>query len=424
MHTLPTLLTVPARAAMLSAVWPKNPAHGPVHEDLSSCSQERHAGTTTRICNLCAGVASQPGMYRLGEGRRMDSRHFDALVRALSVAGSRRRVLAMLATVPVAGELFVREALEDAEGKGRRRRRLKRHKHGGARRRKHKHKKPPRPTCPADSVAQSCADVCGSVTNNCGQTVDCGSCVCDPACPTCQSCNAATGQCVPDPAQQGDACGKTGQVCLADGTCACTETSCPVCRSCHRSGECTNPCASVGYCDGSTCQPGNTNAACGDGGVTCEVCTGQDVCIEGVCTCPATSCEAQGKNCGEISDECGGTLDCGTCSDPAPLCIGNVCAPCNAETCGHGRICDEHGCSCPPVTPSSECSRQCRAGTTLTTVEGCQICMADTPSCLQPERYPPCHSSADCAANAACISTYAGCSPGAPGMCILLCQAD
>jgi hypothetical protein len=40
--------------------------------------------------------------------------------------------------------------------------------------------------------------------------------------------------------------------------------------------------------------------------------------------CTPTSCAAQGKNCGSISDGCGGTLTCGSCSSP--------------QTCGGGGV--------------------------------------------------------------------------------------
>jgi hypothetical protein len=45
-------------------------------------------------------------------------------------------------------------------------------------------------------------------------------------------------------------------------------------------------------------------------------------------TCTPTTCAAQGKNCGSISNECGGTLNCGTCTAPATCGGGgtpNVC---------------------------------------------------------------------------------------------------
>jgi hypothetical protein len=208
----------------------------------------------------------------------LDSRHFDALARVLSTADSRRRMVAALAALPIVGGLLEILGPDEVEGKGRRKRRKKAHKHGKGRRRKHTRKKQKQPTCTPESRATTCAGKCGTVTDNCQQGVDCGSCVCDPPCGICQTCDAQTGQCVPDPQQKGDACGGMGQLCQADGACSCDDTSCPVCRSCHRSGECTNPCRSAGCCDGTTCQPGTNNDACGNGGVTCEICTGQEQC--------------------------------------------------------------------------------------------------------------------------------------------------
>ncbi len=72
-----------------------------------------------------------------------------------------------------------------------------------------------------------------------------------------------------------------------------------------------------GSLDCGTCAPSET---CGGGGVA-------NVC--GVCT--PTSCAAQGKNCGTISDGCGGTLDCGTCTAPQTCGGGGT-----ANVCGSG----------------------------------------------------------------------------------------
>ncbi|MFN8663152.1 MAG: hypothetical protein U0075_14790 [Thermomicrobiales bacterium] len=58
----------------------------------------------------------------------MDARHFDALTRVLSTPDSRRRLLALLATLPLLGEALALFAPEDAAAKERRRRRKQRHK--------------------------------------------------------------------------------------------------------------------------------------------------------------------------------------------------------------------------------------------------------------------------------------------------------
>jgi hypothetical protein len=56
-----------------------------------------------------------------------------------------------------------------------------------------------------------------------------------------------------------------------------------------------------------------------------------------VCGCTKTTCSAENKNCGSISDGCGGSLDCGSCSG-LNTCGGGgtpgVCgSPCGEASC-------------------------------------------------------------------------------------------
>ena len=60
-------------------------------------------------------------------------------------------------------------------------------------------------------------------------------------------------------------------------------------------------------------------------------------------TCAPITCAALGKNCGSLSDGCGGTLNCGTCGG-SQTCGGggkaNVCGPCLPTTCAdQGKTC-------------------------------------------------------------------------------------
>lgn len=132
----------------------------------------------------------------------MDARHFDDLARRLTVQTSRRHVLA---AVPVVGGILALLDPEGADGLGRRKRRARRHRRRekqrqrGQDRRNHKKRgkrqdpQPTPPACTPDATAQTCAGKCGTVTNNCQQGVDCGSCVCDPPCGICLTCDAGTG---------------------------------------------------------------------------------------------------------------------------------------------------------------------------------------------------------------------------------------
>lgn len=84
---------------------------------------------------------------------------------------------------------------------------------------------------------------------------------------------------------------------------------------------------------GKKCYDLNTDPAnCGSCGNVCganQTCGGGNPGTPGVCGCTKTTCAAQGKNCGEIPDGCGGTLDCGICQSDDDLCGGggtpNVC---------------------------------------------------------------------------------------------------
>src|SRR5688500_14760044 len=109
----------------------------------------------------------------------MDDRHFDTLTLVFTGGDSRRRLLGLLATLPILGGLLGILSPEETDAKGRRKRRKKRHKHGNRRRRAHGRGKK---KCRAESAAQTCAGKCGSVTNNCQKSVDCGSCLCNPRC--------------------------------------------------------------------------------------------------------------------------------------------------------------------------------------------------------------------------------------------------
>lgn len=144
----------------------------------------------------------------------------DILARSLASSGSRRILLGALAVAPVAAGLLDFLIPEDTRAKDRRRRRKqrhKRHKDPGRDKRTNRDKQDntaqPQDTCQPESAAETCAGKCGSVLNTCQQTVDCGSCDCNPACDECSSCHGAPGTpgvCVPK---------ESGTRCSGGGTC-------------------------------------------------------------------------------------------------------------------------------------------------------------------------------------------------------------
>lgn len=94
--------------------------------------------------------------------------------------------------------------------------------------------------------------------------------------------------------------------------------------------------------------------------VNCGTCTGTLVCggsgVPNVCGCSPTTCSAQGKNCGTMSDGCTGTLDCGPTN---PSCaITNAYGTCSgAQTCNNNIL-----SSCSARTPAPETGATCSDG--------------------------------------------------------------
>ena len=195
---------------------------------------------------------------RAWDGACMDARDFDRLARSLVERGTRRGLLGLLTGLPLLGGLAAfLTAQDETAAKNRRKKRKKPHKRA-KRRRKQNHKKR---HCKAHARSKICNGKCGKITNNCGKKINCGSCDCNPACGTCQSCEGAPGVCVQD--APGTPCGETGQVCQDDGTCTCTDSSCPSCLECGGDGTCAG-----GQCVGGPgCCTGILSVA------TCPACT-------------------------------------------------------------------------------------------------------------------------------------------------------
>src|SRR5207248_2581 len=78
-------------------------------------------------------------------------------------------------------------------------------------------------------------------------------------------------------------------------------------------------CGSISdHCGGTlSCGSCSSPETCGGGG-TSNVCGGGTAIDAGTSdlTCVPSTCASKGKNCGSISDGCGGTLSCGSCSSP------------------------------------------------------------------------------------------------------------
>ena len=202
-------------------------------------------------------------------------------------------------------------------------------------------------------------DLCGPVSDGCGGTLDCGlTCGTDKVCGLVESGKCGAVICTPMNCEAGlaakpagycgvvpDGCGGVIKDC--GGGCAVLGESCggggvpdvcgkgaPICipltvAACGIAcGQISDGCGGVIQC--SACQ---LPATCGGGG------------IPGVCgtiSCNPLTCASQGATCGSIADGCGKTVDCGTCTAP--------------ETCGGGGIPSKCGAAvCVPKTQAAVC---------------------------------------------------------------------
>lgn len=283
----------------------------------------------------------------------MDDLAFDRLSRTVAHLITRRGLGRMLGVFPLAGTLVV--VGDEASEAGRRRRRHR------PRRRRHKRKKHT-PQCIPASAAQTCAERCATVTNNCGTAVNCGPCACG-ACPTCQICSATTGRCQGNPSFVGLDCGFPGQICQVGGTCACSGGSCVSGQRCTGIVcVCDATSCPTGCCDGMRTCHRNVDGACGMNGGTCAPCGIGTTCCQGTCipTCTGgkfpnpTTCQCE---CPSGQTDCSGVCvdlqtdaqHCGTCTTactaPKIICQGGSCQ-CPSTTCTDGKIFNPTTCQC------------------------------------------------------------------------------
>lgn len=200
--------------------------------------------------------------------------------------------------------------------------------------------------CTPKTAAQACTNGknCGWEPNGCGGVVACGTCGAGQSCGL-GGPNKCGVNCTPKTCQQlGKNCGLFGDGCGTDlncGTCAPGQTCGAFAANvCWAPGACTpktvaQACAQAGKncgpvpngCGGTVdCGACPASQLCGGGGVS-NVCGG-NVCIPKTF---AQACTNAGKNCGPISDGCGGLVNCGTCQDPATCGGGGVPNKCGVD---------------------------------------------------------------------------------------------
>ena len=200
-------------------------------------------------------------------------------------------------------------------------------------------------TCP--STCQELGANCGTTTDTkCGGVIDCGTCPAGQACGAagpnqCGAGNPEAGTCTPKTcADLGTDCGKVLDGCGTLIDCG----TCEAGMGCGLGGP--NVCGQVvpdgGLCKKLTCagqniQCGQASDGCG-GTLDCGSCASPDTCggggTPGQCghpTCKPQTCADQNVSCGPAGDGCGGTLACGSCTTP--------------KTCGGGGTPGQCGCT-------------------------------------------------------------------------------
>jgi hypothetical protein len=262
-------------------------------------------------------------------------------------------------------------------------------------------------------VKKTCSDMgwnCGTNTDGCGGTQDCGTCAdgqlcggggyskCGAPAVTDSGTTGDGGMCVSETCTTlGYDCGWTGDGCgnaINCGTCAAGQ-SCGLGGYSKCGGGAINTDGSTSTCTAKTCADlGYTCgvAADGCGGIlNCGTCTnpqfcgggGFDVCggnngltADGGISCTPTTCSQLGFTCGIAADGCGGVLTCGTCNNPE-YCGGggyDKCGgsngltadggiACNAETCTSlGYTCGVAGDGCGGTISCGSCTNPAYCG--------------------------------------------------------------
>ena len=282
---------------------------------------------------------------------------------------------------------------------------------------------------PPDScvpVVTSCGELCGPVFDKCGTTYQCGGCEGGKVC------DLNTNQCI-DPlvtCEDFDAeCGEVRTSCgdrIPCGTCAQSDQECdPDSNKCVDCQELT--CAELGFECGNAwlgCGPTSNTTNCGTCGEGLRCNQALNIC-EPECTARSTQqiCEearlSQGVECGVISNGCGQMVDCGGCPDGL-LCgvrgIANRCSrkelpECEAQNreCGEiTSVCSGLRINCGECVGTEVCNANGRCGAPCT-----------PKTCDSPEYAgrcgqgldDGCHGTIDCG-----CETFFACDTGDPGV--------
>ena len=129
--------------------------------------------------------------------------------------------------------------------------------------------------------------------------------------------------------------------------------------------------------------------------------------------CTPRTCSSPNRTCGQVSDGCGGQLNCGTCSNPTPLCSNNVCTVCTSNAqCGTGEAPYCVLGSCVPCRTSADCAHGLVCDAVAHICTGCSSdaqCGIGGASFCVDESCVACRTSADCELGLVCDATTHSC---------------
>ncbi len=223
-------------------------------------------------------------------------------------------------------------------------------------------------TCVKDTTCvpktcQGLGRVCGEAPDECGGTLDCG------ICQTGYNCNS-NGSCTQIPCT--DTCSSLKYVCGNQSICGIIQ-NCGTCQTgytCNSSGMCEcKPESNSEFCSrlGKNCGRVTGTDNCGKSKTVqnCGTCTTPETCGGGgtanVCGCTPTTCSELGRNCGTVSNGCGGTLTCGSygggCQTGYSCAANGTCVKDCVPNCA-GKQCGDNGCggSCGICSSGYSCA--------------------------------------------------------------------
>ena len=237
--------------------------------------------------------------------------------------------------------------------------------------------------CQTTCTPKTCASLkyaCGSASDGCGKTLNCGTCASGKIC-NANKCVV----CVPNTVS---GC----KVCKSDGSAwVDTDSKCASGQKCQNGvcvAICTPTCTTSGakQCSGTASyQICALSGGCLKWGAATACPTGQTCSGTGVCKtrCTPKTCSSLGYTCGTASDGCGKTLNCGTCAS-GKVCVSGKCLICTPNSVSGCKVCKSDGSAWVDTDSKCASGQKCQNGVCVAKYEctpyqinGCAYCAAD-----------------------------------------------